>query len=240
MANDVVLFNRILELHCKTLVILGIFAGTIAAFWIWIVVMSVTSQPTLTPFAVRGGFTGTFGKDPMWWISLIVGLVVLGAMELIVKSLRRHRLARTFWSGGSPAKEHSDLADGDVLAGYEAWYPHLWQQIEQDPNASERLHSLLPKPEVHSSGSPVPEGKKKSRRPAGMHCRSELVLETARLMQARHSMEAATPLGLEVCVYHVHVRGHPALLIKPADQSLPRRKPSKSSSLLRQSHFQLG
>ncbi|KAF9630321.1 phospholipid-translocating P-type ATPase [Lasiodiplodia theobromae] len=153
------------EMHGKTAVVLGMFAGTIAALFAFVGVWSVGGPYALTPFAVRHGFSKTFGPDGSWWLTLVVGLLLLCAVELLLKALHRHRLARVIWTRVMPGKDRAELEGGGVWAGFEAWHPFLWQEIEQDPNASACLRSLRPANEVHYPASPVADGERKSKRP---------------------------------------------------------------------------
>ncbi|KAK0610259.1 Phospholipid-transporting ATPase IC [Lasiodiplodia hormozganensis] len=154
------------ELHDKTAVVLGMFAGTIAALFAFVGVWSVGGPYALTPFAVRHGFSKTFGLDGSWWLTLVVGLMLLCAVELVLKALQRHRLARVVWTRMVPGKDRAELEGGGVWAGFETWHPFLWQEIEQDPNASAQLRRLRPAAcEVHHAAPPISDAKKKSKRP---------------------------------------------------------------------------
>lgn len=166
----------LVEFNNKTAVVLAMFAGTVVALFAFMAVWTVTGAHALTPFAMRYGLIKTFGPDGSWWLTLVVGLLLLCAMELVLKALQRHRLARAIWAKVLPGgKDKAELEGGGVWAGFEAWHPLLWQEIEQDPNASECLRRLGPaaSEEVHhhNAESPVDvDGGKKTKRPKGTPC----------------------------------------------------------------------
>lgn len=186
------------EMHSKTAVVLGMFAGTIAALFAFLGIWSVSGPHALTPFAVRHGFGKTFGPDGSWWLTLVVGLMLLCAVELVLKALQRHRLARVIWTRVLPGKDRAELEGGGVWGGFEAWHPFLWQEIEQDPNASAQLRRLRPASEVHHAESPIVDGGKKSKRPKGKPCCPVCVISLTFLCERRHCVAPAAPLVLEV------------------------------------------
>jgi phospholipid-translocating ATPase len=89
----------------------------------------------LSPYDVKGGFTKSFGRDPNWWLVLILTLAILITIELALKSARRSLALSGRWplwkrkqNDGTKNAEELDL--------------EIWQEMEQDPGIRERLRAL--------------------------------------------------------------------------------------------------
>ncbi|KAF1986865.1 phospholipid-translocating P-type ATPase [Aulographum hederae CBS 113979] len=76
-----------LETHHKTLVVLISFTITVGGWWAWSALLSGAYDQERSPYAVRGGFIQTFGRDPVWWATLVLVLVALVVLEAVYKVL---------------------------------------------------------------------------------------------------------------------------------------------------------
>lgn len=123
-------------MHCKTLVVAISFFITTTGWWAWNGFLAHAYGANLSPFDVKGGFNYTFGKDPVWWLVLIITLAVMTAIELIWKSARRELAVSGRWPpwkgwGGSPGSRTAEELDVGV-----------WQEMQRDPRIMERLRWL--------------------------------------------------------------------------------------------------
>jgi phospholipid-translocating ATPase len=114
------------------------FFLTTIGWWAWSGFLSgiYTRAPSI--YAVRDGFTSTFGRDPVWWATLFVVLAALGALDLGLRLAKRALIGMGLWTwppvwlGG----RGEDDVDKDV------WDVEVWQEMEQDPAVWARLKAL--------------------------------------------------------------------------------------------------
>jgi len=127
----------VLETHYKTVIVGIAVTITIAGWWAWNGFMAGIYSDNLSPYDVKGGFTKTFGNDPNWWLTLILALTIMAAMELMLKSAKHALVVTglwppwTRWSEGR--RQTRDPENIDVSA---------WQEMEKDPAVGERLRRL--------------------------------------------------------------------------------------------------
>lgn len=134
-----------LETHCKTLIVFNSFMITICGWWVWNGFMCGIYSDNLSPYDVKGGFSSTFGNDPIWWLTLVAALAVMVVMELGYKSVKQTLLVSGHWSlwkrrfgrGWKGAEQ-----DDDVDVG-------LWQAMEKDP----AVMTMLERPDEDDDGS---------------------------------------------------------------------------------------
>ncbi|KAF2453146.1 hypothetical protein BDY21DRAFT_293484 [Lineolata rhizophorae] len=95
-----------IEMHNKSVVpFIGMFLS-IGAFFLWHLVISAIYAPDNPIYNVRDGFLDRFGRNPLWWITLVLILTSCVLYEIGVQSLRA-----TFWPDDT----------------------HIFQQLEHDP-----------------------------------------------------------------------------------------------------------
>ncbi len=111
---------------------MGAFGITIAGWWAWSAFLGGVYTPQPSPYSARNGFMETFGKDPVWWLTLIVVVVALISMEMVYKTMKRNMVIAGVWKW-PPWKQRS-LDDS-----LEEWGLEVWQELEQDPVTRERL-----------------------------------------------------------------------------------------------------
>ncbi|ETS86390.1 hypothetical protein PFICI_00218 [Pestalotiopsis fici W106-1] len=122
----------ILETHHKSAIVLVGFAITIIGWWLWNIILSAVYNRGVNTYAVRNGFTKTFGGDALWWFTLIVTMAILICFELGFKAVKRNLIVGGLWQW-PPWKKR---ALGDAA---EEWHLELWQELEQDPLIRARL-----------------------------------------------------------------------------------------------------
>ena len=127
--------RSILETHHKSHIVLASFFVTVAGWWAWNGFLSSIYAPGVSVYAVRNGFTQTFGRDAVWWSTLWVVLMVLFLLELCAKTLKRNLVVAGLWKW--PTWRRRDSADGMVECDVE-----LWQELEKDPVVRERLRMM--------------------------------------------------------------------------------------------------
>ncbi|KAJ4288253.1 drs2 neo1 protein [Collariella sp. IMI 366227] len=78
-----------LEVHDRTLVILGGMVVSMGGWWLWNIVLSALMKKTVAPYVVRDAFLYGFGSNGMWWLVHFVVLSALVVFELGVTAVRR-------------------------------------------------------------------------------------------------------------------------------------------------------
>lgn len=82
----------ILELHNKTLVTFVGCIISIAGWFLWNLFLSAIYKRVSGPYAVRDAFTDNFGRNMVWWLTVVVVLAMLTLLEMVVTAVRR-----VFW-----------------------------------------------------------------------------------------------------------------------------------------------
>ncbi|KAL2131051.1 hypothetical protein VTI74DRAFT_5614 [Chaetomium olivicolor] len=78
-----------LEVHDRTLVILGGMVVSMAGWWLWNVLLSALMKRSFAPYVVKHAFVWRFGRNGMWWLVHFVVLSALVVFELGVTAVRR-------------------------------------------------------------------------------------------------------------------------------------------------------
>lgn len=147
------------ETHTKTYIILAGCVITVAGWWAWNAFLDACYSSNLSPYDVRHGFTGTFGRDPAWWATMALVLVVLGVGEVLGKLLFTVSFSSSaaasfssFWSSfrrffpSSPRRSRrrrdEDAKEADV---------RVWQELEKDEKVKEILRWRAGEDEEHST-----------------------------------------------------------------------------------------
>ncbi|KAI0398363.1 hypothetical protein F5Y17DRAFT_410106 [Xylariaceae sp. FL0594] len=146
----------IFETHYKTAIVIGAFGITVSGWWAWQAFLSgvYTLQPS--PYAGRGSFVNTFGRDTLWWCLLFGVLLVLVALDMVFKFAKRYLIILDLWKwppwrqGNGNRNPGADIADHGVAGGdgegpenCENWERQLWQELEQDPAIRAQLLEIL-------------------------------------------------------------------------------------------------
>ena len=103
---------------------------------------------------MRGGFASTFGRDPAWWLTLIVVLAVLATGELGYRAIKRSVVVMGLWRWGwkwlSWATWRKVFRGGvgaawsgdGVQESVEEWGVEIWQEMERDPDVRMMLRKM--------------------------------------------------------------------------------------------------
>ncbi|KAI0423943.1 hypothetical protein F5Y09DRAFT_325750 [Xylaria sp. FL1042] len=129
----------IMETHYKSAIVMGAFGITVSGWWAWQAFLSgvYTLQPS--PYAGRGGFVNTFGRDTLWWSLLFGVLLVLAGVDIAFKFAKRSLIKYGLWSWPPWRRKDAD----DSPENCENWDRQLWQELEQDPVVREHLKQTL-------------------------------------------------------------------------------------------------
>lgn len=90
----------------------------------------------MSPYAVRGGFTKSFGGDGIWWLTLIVVVALLMTVELVYRAVKRNMILARMWRWPPWKKSETDKS-------LEEFHLEMWQELEQDPAIQEKLRQIL-------------------------------------------------------------------------------------------------
>ncbi|KAF2093445.1 P-type ATPase [Rhizodiscina lignyota] len=128
----------LIETHYKTAVVLISFLITFAGWWAWNIFLACAyDSENRWPYDVRDGFTQHFGKDPSWWLGLILAVALLFIGELAYRQCAKsgkRALTRLLRSRPKRNEEEKDMANElDVK---------VWQELEKDPVIRERLRQM--------------------------------------------------------------------------------------------------
>lgn len=84
-----------------------------------------------SPFDVNGGFSGTFGKDPMWWLTMLVAFAVLATAELVFLATKRVLVREGVWRWWGRDKAEAGVGPLEI-----------WQEMERDEGVRRRLEAI--------------------------------------------------------------------------------------------------
>ncbi|TDZ39279.1 putative phospholipid-transporting ATPase DNF3 [Colletotrichum spinosum] len=121
----------ILETHHKSAIVMACFFVTLSGWWAWNGFLSSVYAPAPSPYAVRHGFSETFGPDLVWWLTLVIVTLVLVLAETVFRTFQRSLILGGRWRWPWVRKEDDVCAD--------EWRLELWQELERDPAVRERL-----------------------------------------------------------------------------------------------------
>ncbi|KAK0652328.1 hypothetical protein B0T16DRAFT_435135 [Cercophora newfieldiana] len=79
----------ILEVHSRTIIVLGAFFLSLLGWFLWNILLAVLYSSRPAPYFVRDGFIKGFGKTWMWWLVTFMVLSAVVIFELAVTALRR-------------------------------------------------------------------------------------------------------------------------------------------------------
>ncbi len=84
-------------MHNKTAVVMGAFVLTIAGWFAWQGFLSGTYARQPSPYAVRDGFAQGFGRDALWWGTVVAVVLVLAVLETAYKAVKRRLVVAGLW-----------------------------------------------------------------------------------------------------------------------------------------------
>ncbi|AEO56553.1 hypothetical protein MYCTH_2301640 [Thermothelomyces thermophilus ATCC 42464] len=78
-----------LEVHDRTVVILGAMCISILGWWLWNILLSALFPGKVGPYVIRDAFLENFGRQGLWWIVHFILLSALVVLELGVTAVRK-------------------------------------------------------------------------------------------------------------------------------------------------------
>ena len=126
--------RSILETHSKTHPVIISFLIEVSGWWAWNAFLASAYSANLSPYDVKGGFTKTIGRDPDWWLLLILTLAILITIELALKSARRTLALGGRWPLWKRQQNYGTKNAQELEL-------EVWQEMEQDGGIRERLRA---------------------------------------------------------------------------------------------------
>ncbi|GAB7347156.1 hypothetical protein MBLNU459_g3275t1 [Dothideomycetes sp. NU459] len=77
----------ILEMHNKSIVVVIAFVASVGGWFLWMIIMAVIYHNNYE-YDVKGGFLNRFGRNGLWWLTLILVVVSTIWLEITVRSLK--------------------------------------------------------------------------------------------------------------------------------------------------------
>lgn len=118
---------------------MGSFGITVSGWWAWQAFLSGIYTPQPSPYAGRGAFVNTFGKDPLWWGLLFGILITLIGLDITFKLVKRNLIVYDLWSWPPWRTRDAD----DCPENCENWDRQLWQELEKDPIVRAHIRQAL-------------------------------------------------------------------------------------------------
>lgn len=130
-------WSSILETHYKSAIVLGSFFLTTGGWFAWTAFLNgVYALGPSGAYNIRDTFTQAWGRDPTWWLTMIVVLGIMGFLELAAKTLKRNLTIWGLWNW-PPWRQRRRYGNN-----VEEWGLGFWQEMEQDPVVWERFKSM--------------------------------------------------------------------------------------------------
>lgn len=120
-----------IETHYKTVIVGVGFGVTIGGWFAWNGFMSAVYMNNTSPYDVNGGFSSTFGRDPNWWLTMLVAFSVLATAELVFLATKRVLVREGLWRWWG--RDEGDVGVGPL---------EIWQEMEKDEGVRRRLERM--------------------------------------------------------------------------------------------------
>lgn len=79
---------QVFELHNKSIMAgLAIFLS-LGGWWLWNLMLSEIGDSSNNIYFVRGGLMHTFGRNPLWWLTLILIVLTVSVFEVCMKAVK--------------------------------------------------------------------------------------------------------------------------------------------------------
>jgi phospholipid-translocating ATPase len=101
------------------------FLITVSGWWAWNAFLGGVYSDNLSPYDIKGGFSNGFGKDPNWWLVLLLTLAILTTIEVALKAVRRKLAIAGMWPLWKLRRR--SLASNEKELDVE-----LWQEMERN------------------------------------------------------------------------------------------------------------
>jgi phospholipid-translocating ATPase len=133
--SGLIFVGRIFETHFKSSIVLVSFGITISGWWAWNIFLSAAYSPNATPYGVKNGFLHQYGRDWIWWLTLILQVTILMIAYIAIRVGKRYLSRPRFFA--SPRSQVVNLRAGDCEVDIEHW-----QELEHDALVRGKLASL--------------------------------------------------------------------------------------------------
>ena len=138
-----------IETHYKTRIVFVSFAITTSGWWAWNAFLASAYSVNLSPYDVKHGFDHGFGRDPIWWLALVLTLCILLAFELMWKAVRRDI---------PDIGKLSPVSNRSRVNGPEELNVEMWQEMQKNPRSRRNLDGLIDDGPTQVGGEPRAEG----------------------------------------------------------------------------------
>lgn len=129
----------VLELHNKTIVTFIGFFISVAGWFLWNLFLAAIYSRKPSPYAVRDSFMKTFGKDPIWWLTVIMVLAMVILLELGITAMRR-----IFWPQDQDLMQEAEKYSGvlDLMRDHAP----AGEEEEDNPERNDQPKAIPVKP----------------------------------------------------------------------------------------------
>ena len=79
---------QVIELHNKSTTAVSAIVLSVGGWWVWNLVLSSIYNKSDPIYNVNHGITERFGRNPLWWLTLILGVMAVVLFEISIKTIR--------------------------------------------------------------------------------------------------------------------------------------------------------
>lgn len=79
---------QVFELHNKSVMSAIAIFLSVGGWWLWNLILSEIYHPRDPVYNVRHGVTRRFGRNPLWWLTLILIVLSVSMLEIVIKSIK--------------------------------------------------------------------------------------------------------------------------------------------------------
>ena len=79
---------QVIELHNKTVTAAIAIVLSVGGWWLWNLALSGFYNKYDPIYNVNHGITERFGRNPLWWLTLVLGVMAVVLFEIITKTIR--------------------------------------------------------------------------------------------------------------------------------------------------------
>ena len=147
---------QVIELYNKTVTAAIAIVLSVGGWWLWNLALSGFYDKYDPIYNVNHGLTERFGRNPLWWLTLLLGVMAVLLLEIIVKSIRT-----AIWPSDVDtfqALEHDaevrkrfEEASGDLLQ--QGWHQDakeadtdLERKVQEQAEREAQVQELLERP----------------------------------------------------------------------------------------------
>lgn len=79
---------QVFELHNKSVMAAVAIFLSVGGWWLWNLILSSIYDPSNDTYNVRGGLVHRFGRNPLWWLTLILIVLSVSILEITLKTIK--------------------------------------------------------------------------------------------------------------------------------------------------------